>query len=117
MSETLNGLIERVTYHNPENRCAVLKVVVKARQDLVTVVGDATSVTTREHPEATGRWVVDREHGQHHMMLERNLLDTAVPRGKNLVVLVGMKKVLGMAVRRQDKGLRYMALRQRLQDA
>ena len=64
MPETLNGLIERITYHNPENGFAVLKVKVKARQDLVTVVGNTTSVTAGEHLEATGRWVVDRDHGQ-----------------------------------------------------
>ncbi|HUU97995.1 MAG TPA: hypothetical protein VM487_19855 [Phycisphaerae bacterium] len=64
MPETLNGLIERVTYHNPENGFAVLKVKVKGRQDLVTVVGSTTSVTAGEHLEAIGRWVVDREHGQ-----------------------------------------------------
>ena len=64
MPETLSGLVERVTYHNPENGFAVLKVKVKGRQDLVTVVGTATSVTAGEHLEASGRWVVDREHGQ-----------------------------------------------------
>ena len=64
MSETLNGLIERVTYHNPENGFAVLKVKVKARRDLVTVVGNATSITAGEHLEAKGRWIVDRDHGQ-----------------------------------------------------
>jgi exodeoxyribonuclease V alpha subunit len=62
--ETLTGLIERVTYHNPENGFAVLRVVVKGRQDLVTVVGSTTSVSAGEHLEATGKWVVDREHGQ-----------------------------------------------------
>ncbi len=64
MPEALSGLIERVTYHNPENGFAVLKVKVKGRQDLVTVVGNTTSVTAGEHLEASGRWVVDREHGQ-----------------------------------------------------
>ena len=64
MPETLTGLIERVTYHNPENGFAVLKVQVKGRQDLVTVVGSTTSVSAGEHLEATGKWVVDREHGQ-----------------------------------------------------
>ncbi|MGA2034619.1 MAG: ATP-dependent RecD-like DNA helicase [Thermoguttaceae bacterium] len=64
MPETLTGLIERVTYHNPENGFAVLKVQVKGRQDLVTVVGGTTSVSAGEHLEATGKWVVDREHGQ-----------------------------------------------------
>lgn len=56
-------------------------------------------------------------HTQHYMMLQRNLLYTAVTRGKRLVVLVGTKKALGMAVRRQDTGQRFTALRRRLQDA
>jgi len=64
MPESIKGLIERVTYHNPENGFAVLKIVVKGRQNLVTVVGNATSVTAGEHLETTGKWVVDREHGQ-----------------------------------------------------
>ncbi len=54
-------------------------------------------------------------HTQHYMMLQRNLLYTAVTRGKKLVVLVGTKKALGMAVRRQDTSQRYTALRGRLQ--
>jgi exodeoxyribonuclease V alpha subunit len=64
MPDTLNGLIERVTYHNPENGFAVLRVKVKGREDLVIVVGTATSVTAGEHVEASGRWVIDRQHGQ-----------------------------------------------------
>ena len=54
-------------------------------------------------------------HTQHYMMLQRNLLYTAVTRGKKLVVLVGTKKALGMAVRRQDTSQRYTALRKRLE--
>jgi exodeoxyribonuclease V alpha subunit len=64
MVETLNGLIERVTYHNPENGFAVLRVKVKGRNDLVTVVGNTTSVTAGEHVESTGRWFIDPQHGQ-----------------------------------------------------
>jgi exodeoxyribonuclease V alpha subunit len=36
---------------------------------------------------------------QHYMMLARNLLYTAVTRGKRLVVLVGQRKALAIAVR------------------
>jgi exodeoxyribonuclease V alpha subunit len=64
MPENLTGLIERVTYHNPENGFAVLRVKVKGREDLVTVTGSTTSVTAGEHVEASGRWVIDRQHGQ-----------------------------------------------------
>ncbi len=64
MPETLNGFIERVTYHNPENGFTVLRVKVKGSDDLVSVVGTTTSVTAGEHVEASGRWVIDRQHGQ-----------------------------------------------------
>jgi exodeoxyribonuclease V alpha subunit len=47
-------------------------------------------------------------------MLQRNLLYTAVTRVKRLVILVGTKKALAMAVRRQHTGQRFTALRKRL---
>ena len=64
MPEHLTGLIERVTYHNPENGFAVVRVKVKAREALVTLTGRTTSVTAGEHVEASGRWVIDRQYGQ-----------------------------------------------------
>ncbi len=60
--------------------------------------------------------VVITLHTQHYMMLRRNLLYTAVTRGKKLVILLGSKKALGIAARRADVGQRYTALRQRLVD-
>jgi exodeoxyribonuclease V alpha subunit len=36
---------------------------------------------------------------QHYRMLQRNLLYTGVTRGKRLVVLVGQKKAIAIAVR------------------
>ena len=54
-------------------------------------------------------------HTQHYLMLHRNLLYTAVTRGKQLVVLVGTRNALQMAVSRQDTHRRYTALRRRLQ--
>ena len=40
---------------------------------------------------------------QHYMMLARNLLYTGVTRGKRLVVIVGQKRALAMAVRAGGK--------------
>ncbi|OHB82229.1 MAG: recombinase RecD [Planctomycetes bacterium RBG_16_64_10] len=54
-------------------------------------------------------------HTQHFVMLQRNLLYTAVTRGRRLVVLVGSRKALTLAVRRADTGRRCSALRQRLE--
>lgn len=53
-------------------------------------------------------------HTQHFVMLQRNLLYTAVTRGRRLVVLIGTRKALSMAIRRHDQQLRFTALRQRL---
>ncbi len=60
--------------------------------------------------------VVIPVHTQHYMMLQRNLLYTAVTRGKRLVVLVGSRKALGMAVRNAEISLRCSGLAQRLRD-
>ena len=49
------------------------------------------------------------------MMLQRNLLYTAVTRSKRIVVLVGSRRALAKAVRTQGAGRRYTALTQRLQ--
>ncbi|MFE1827244.1 ATP-dependent RecD-like DNA helicase [Streptomyces yangpuensis] len=48
------------------------------------------------------------------MMLQRNLLYTAVTRAKKLVVLVGSRKALGQAVRTVSAGRRYTAVAPRL---
>lgn len=51
---------------------------------------------------------------QHYMLLERNLLYTAVTRGRRLVVLIGQPKALAMAVKRAGSGKRLTNLRDRL---
>lgn len=52
---------------------------------------------------------------QHYMMLQRNLLYTAVTRARKLVVMVGDKKSIGMAVRNNKIALRNTFLKERLQ--
>jgi exodeoxyribonuclease V alpha subunit len=51
---------------------------------------------------------------QHYMMLQRNLLYTAVTRAKQVVVLVGTRKALDMAVKNNKVSDRYSALQWRL---
>ena len=55
-------------------------------------------------------------HTQHFMMLQRNLLYTAVTRGKQLVVLIGSRKALEMSVQRADSGARWTTLSRRLRE-
>ncbi|HSS01379.1 MAG TPA: ATP-dependent RecD-like DNA helicase [Kofleriaceae bacterium] len=51
---------------------------------------------------------------QHYMMLQRSLLYTAVTRGKKLVVIVGHRRAVAMAVRNADARRRYTWLAERV---
>jgi exodeoxyribonuclease V alpha subunit len=51
---------------------------------------------------------------QHYLLLQRNLIYTAVTRGRKLVVLVGTWKALAIGVRNDKMRRRYTHLRQRL---
>ena len=51
---------------------------------------------------------------QHFMMLSRKLLYTAVTRGEKLVVIVGTRKALSLAVRNETHAQRYTLLADRL---
>jgi hypothetical protein len=48
---------------------------------------------------------------QHYPMLQRNLLYTGVTRGKRLVVLIGQKKAIAIAVRNISGRRRWSKLR------
>ena len=50
----------------------------------------------------------------HYIMLARNLLYTAVTRARKLVVLVGSKKAIGIALRNNKAAKRYTLLAERL---
>src|SRR5437588_210128 len=63
MAESLSGTIERVTFHNPENGFAVLRVQANGKRDLITLVAYLANALAGEYIEATGAWVNDREHG------------------------------------------------------
>ena len=61
--EVLAGLVERVTFHNPENGFCVLRVKARGHRDLVTVVGHAAAISAGEWISASGQWSNDRTHG------------------------------------------------------
>ncbi len=51
---------------------------------------------------------------QHYMLLQKNLIYTGVTRGKKLVVLVGTKKALAIAVNTVKSEIRHTGLKNRL---
>lgn len=53
---------------------------------------------------------------QHYILLQRNLIYTAVTRGRKLVVMVGTKKALAIGVKNNKTEKRYTYLGQRLRE-
>jgi len=87
MKETLSGIIERVTFHNPENGFAVLRVKAKGQRGLVTVVGQLASVVAGEYVDAAGAWTQEPDHG---LQFKADELRTTPPS-----TLAGIEKYLG----------------------
>jgi exodeoxyribonuclease V alpha subunit len=58
--------------------------------------------------------VVIPVHTQHYLLLQRNLIYTAVTRGKRLVVMVGTKKALAIGIKNDRMERRYTYLKHRL---
>jgi exodeoxyribonuclease V alpha subunit len=76
VGEMLVGAVERVTFHNTETGFCVLRVQVRGRRDLTTVVGRAAVITPGERIQATGQWVNDRSHG---LQFQASFLQSAPP--------------------------------------
>jgi len=69
-SDTLDGRVERVTFHSPESGFAVLKIKVRGKRDLRTVVGVVPSIHEGEWIRARGDWVMDPKHGPQFKAVE-----------------------------------------------
>lgn len=87
MPESLSGIIEHVTFHNPDNGFAVLRVKAAGKRGLVTVVGSVPRAVPGEYLQASGAWKVDSEHGEQFQAKE---LRTAAPS-----TVEGIEKYLG----------------------
>lgn len=61
--KSLNGLVERVTYHNPENDYCVLQVKVRGLRETQAVVGYTSWISEGESIQATGDWSIHRQYG------------------------------------------------------
>ncbi len=118
--EVYNGDIGRIVRLDPELQEATLsfdgREVVYDYGDLDEIIlSYAVSVHKSQGAEYPA--VVLPLLMQHYMLLQRNLLYTAVTRGKKLVVIVGARKALAIAVRNNKTGQRFTLLGQRLRMA
>lgn len=85
---TLHGVVEYVTFHNPENGFCVLKIKAVGHSDPVTVVGSLPTISAGEHLECSGEWHQDKTYGR--QFKANHYLKTVPPSA-----LVDMERYLG----------------------
>ena len=117
--DIFNGDIGKIVTVDPEER----ELVVRFEGTPKTIPSDdlddlmpAYACTIHKSQGSEYPAVVIVLHHQHHVMLQRNLLYTAVTRGRRLVVIVGTRRALGRAVRNATVRSRYTLLAERLRD-
>ncbi len=74
----------------------------------------AYSVSIHKYQGSECPCIVLPLHTTHYMMLYRNLLYTGITRGKKLVVIIGSKQAVSIAVRNKQAGERFTGLREAL---
>jgi exodeoxyribonuclease V alpha subunit len=115
--EVYNGDIGRIASIDEEEK--EIKVIIDDRE----VVYDYSDLDELVHAYAIS---IHKSQGseypavvipiltQHYVLLQRNLLYTGVTRGKKLVVIVGTKKAMAIAVKNNKTEKRYTLLKERL---
>ncbi len=87
---TVKGIIERLTYQNPENHYTIAKLRMAKINDPVTVVGHLAGVFEGESIEVSGKWVNHPKYGdQFKVEMYKVLLPATVS---------GIRKYLGSGI-------------------
>ncbi|MEO6594111.1 MAG: ATP-dependent RecD-like DNA helicase [Planctomycetota bacterium] len=117
--EVWNGDVGRITYIDTGGAKAFVRFPDREHEyrfEELGVLVPAHAITVHRSQGSEYPAVVLPLTTDHFLMLRRSLLYTAITRGKRLVVIVGSRKALEMAVRNDDDGQRHSALRERLKD-
>lgn len=117
--EVFNGDIGLILMIDPEEESVVVKFeereVIYDFTDLDELVL-AYAISIHKFQGSECPCVVLPIHTSHFMLLNRNLLYTGITRGKKLVILVGTKRALAMAVKNNHVQKRYTSLQQSLME-
>ncbi|MBN1933733.1 MAG: ATP-dependent RecD-like DNA helicase, partial [Anaerolineae bacterium] len=95
MSETLRGIIERVTYANEETGYSVIRLAVKGKLDLVTVVGNLADVNAGETLELEGTWTRHAQYGHQFKVFNYRTVLPATVEGIQKYLGSGLIKGIG----------------------
>lgn len=93
--ERIHGSVERVTFHSEESGFCVLRTKVLGYRELVTVVGNAASITPGEYIEANGFWVNNKKHGLQFQANELKIIPPSTLEGIEKYLGSGMIKGIG----------------------
>jgi len=117
--EVFNGDLGRVTRIDREDQVLAIRFddrLVEYDFSQLDEVVHAYAISVHKSQGAEYPAVVVPLLTQHYMMLQRNLLYTAVTRARELVVLVGTKRAIAIAVRNDKVAARNSRLAQRLRE-
>lgn len=115
--DIFNGDIGRIIYINaPEKTLSVDfdGVIMPYEFDELDELVPAFAISVHKSQGSEYPAVVIPIMMQHYMLLQRNLVYTGVTRGKKLVVMVGERKALAMAIKNNRTSKRYTWLARRL---
>lgn len=84
-----------MTFHSEASGFCVLRVKVRGQRDLVTIIGNAASVTAGEYVEAIGWWANDREHGLQFKASNLKIVPPSTIEGIEKYLGSGMVKGIG----------------------
>jgi exodeoxyribonuclease V alpha subunit len=93
-TETITGVVERITFHNLDNGYVVLKVRAPRHRDFITVVGTLSSVVAGEYISGIGSWIIDKTHGSQFKATE--LRTTPPQTSEGIVKYLGSGLIKGI---------------------
>lgn len=115
--DVFNGDLGFIVRIDPEDQCLTVRYahrVVDYGFDELDEIELAYAITVHKSQGSEFPAVVLALHTQHHVMLQRNLLYTAITRGQRLVTIVGSRRALARAVREASHSQRLSGLPRRL---
>ncbi|MFH1351107.1 MAG: ATP-dependent RecD-like DNA helicase [Pseudomonadota bacterium] len=115
--DVFNGDIGRITSIDPENQEVIVTydgVPVPYDTSELDEIALAYAISVHKSQGSEYPAVIIPILSQHYLLLQRNLIYTAVTRGKRLVVMIGSKKALAMGVKNERIMRRYTYLGERL---
>ncbi|MBF0553248.1 MAG: ATP-dependent RecD-like DNA helicase [Nitrospirae bacterium] len=115
--EVFNGDIGKITKHDKEQHEVVVNYDGRAVPYEYTELDEivhAYAVSVHKSQGSEYPVVEIPVLTQHYMLLQRNLIYTGITRGKKMVVLVGTKKAVAIAINNNKPQKRYTLLKERL---